>query len=134
MMKTTAQDIMSTELLTIQEGFSLEDALKILLNNRITGMPVVNKNQELVGVVSEYDLMLQISEMLHPEKADLSIPFKFSHAATAIASTTDLNDIIKMFIEKKYRRLPVVDAKKRLVGIITRRDLMKLFYYRSRLA
>jgi CBS domain-containing protein len=133
-MKTTAQDIMSTELLTIQEGFSLEDALKILLNNRITGMPVVNKNQELVGVVSEYDLMLQISEMLHPEKADLSIPFKFSHAATAIASTTDLNDIIKMFIEKKYRRLPVVDAKKRLVGIITRRDLMKLFYYRSRLA
>jgi CBS domain-containing protein len=134
MMKTTAQDIMSTELLTIQEGDSLEEALKILLNNRITGMPVVNKAQELVGVVSEYDLMLQISEMVHPEKADLSVVFKYSHEVTAIPSTTDLNDIIKMFIEMKYRRLPVVDAKKKLVGIITRRDLMKLFYYRSRLA
>jgi CBS domain-containing protein len=134
MMKTTAQDIMSTELLTIQEGYSLEEALKMLINNRITGMPVVNKQQELIGVVSEYDLMIQISEMASPEKADLSVPFKYSHIATAIPSTTDLNDIIKMFIEMKYRRLPVVDAKKRLVGIITRRDLMKLFYYRSRLA
>lgn len=125
---------MSTELLTIQEGYSLEEALKILLNNRITGMPVVNKQQELIGVVSEYDLMIQISEMISPEKADLSVPFKYSHTATAIPSTTDLTDIIKMFIEMKYRRLPVVDNKKKLVGIITRRDLMKLFYYRSRLA
>jgi CBS domain-containing protein len=133
-MKTTAQDIMSTELLTIQEGFSLEEALKILLNNRITGMPVVNKNQELIGVVSEYDLMVQISEMIQPEKADLSVPFKYSQTATAIPSTTELSEIIAMFIDKKYRRLPVVDAKKKLVGIITRRDLMKLFYYRSRLA
>ncbi len=133
-MKTTAQDIMSTELLTIQEGFSLEEALKILLNNRITGMPVVNKNQELIGVVSEYDLMVQISEMIQPEKADLSVPFKYSHTATSIPSTTELSEIIAMFIDKKYRRLPVVDAKKKLVGIITRRDLMKLFYYRSRLA
>jgi CBS domain-containing protein len=133
MMKTTAQDIMSTELLTIQEGFSLEEALKILLNNRITGMPVVNKANELVGVVSEYDLMVQISEMLHPGKADLSVAFKYSHTVTSIPATTELADIIKMFIEKKYRRLPVVNAKQKLVGIITRRDLMKLFYYRSRL-
>jgi CBS domain-containing protein len=133
-MKTTAQDIMSIELLTIQEGSSLEDALKILLNNRITGMPVVNKENELVGVVSEYDLMVQISEMAHMEAPNLGAAFKFSHKVTAIPSTTDLNDIIQLFVTKKYRRLPVLNAKKKLVGIITRHDLMKLFYYRSRLA
>jgi CBS domain-containing protein len=133
-MKTTAQDIMSTELLTIQEGASLEEALKILLNNKITGLPVVNKTNALVGVVSEYDIMLQISQTANVEKADISVPFNFSPTVDCISTTTSLEEIIDIFITKKYRRVLVQDDKKKLTGIITRRDLMKLFYYRARLA
>ena len=133
-MKTTAQDIMSTELLTIQEGASLEEALKILLNNKITGLPVVNKTNALVGIVSEYDIMLQISQAANVEKADISVPFKFSSSVECISTTTSLEEIIDIFITKKYRRVLVQDDKKKLTGIITRRDLMKLFYYRARLA
>src|SRR5271163_3250403 len=98
MMKTTAQDIMSTELLTIQEGATLEEALKILLNNRITGLPVVNKKNALVGVVSEYDIMSQISETRNVEKADITVPFKFSPAAECVPTTMSLEEIIDIFI------------------------------------
>jgi CBS domain-containing protein len=133
MMKTTAQDIMSTELLTVQEGSSLEEALKILLNNKITGLPVVDKTNLLVGVVSEYDIMLQISQTANIEKTDLTVPFHFSRTVDCISTTTSLEEIIDIFITKKYRRVLVQDDKKKLTGIITRRDLMKLFYYRARL-
>jgi CBS domain-containing protein len=132
-MKTTAQDIMSTELLTVQEGASVEEALKILLNNKITGLPVVNKMNDLVGVVSEYDIMVQIAEA-NVEKANLSVPFKFSPVAKTISGNSSLEEVIDIFISLKYRRLLVVDDKNKLTGIITRRDLMKLFYYRARLA
>jgi CBS domain-containing protein len=132
-MKTTAQEIMSTELLTIQDGASLEEALKILLNNRITGLPVVNKENEMIGIVSEYDIMVQVSEMSQNKKADLTVPFKYSGDVRAIPATTTLDEIIKIFLQMKYRRLPVMNEQQKLVGIITRRDLMKLFYYRARL-
>lgn len=132
-MKTTAQEIMSTELLTIQEGASLEEALKLLINNRITGLPVVDKQGEMVGIVSEYDIMVQISEMPNMEKATLGVPFRFSPGGQSVEANTDLKEIVDLFINLKYRRLPVVDQNKRLIGIITRRDLMRLFYYRARL-
>jgi CBS domain-containing protein len=133
MMKTTAQDIMSTEVLTIREGTTLEEALKILINNRITGLPVVNDNNEMTGMVSEYDIMLQISEMPNQEKAALNVPCKFIGGTTKVSTTTGLKEIVDNFINLKYRRLPVVDRDGKLVGIITRRDLMRLYYYRARL-
>lgn len=132
-MKTTAQDVMSTEVLTIQEGAPLEEALKILINNRITGIPVTNKANEMIGIVSEYDILVQISEMPSLEEAKLDTAFKFTAGARSVTPNTSLKEVIDLFITLKYRRLPVVDKDKKLVGIITRRDLMRLFYYRARL-
>lgn len=132
-MKTTAQDIMSTEVATIREGSSIEEALKLLINSRITGVPVVNAKGEMIGVLSEYDIMVQLSGKPQPEKADLMVPVQFSAGAQGVSISTGLDEIIDLFIRLKYRRLPVVDQKKKLVGIITRRDLMRLFYYRARL-
>lgn len=124
---------MTTEVLSIREGATLEEALKLLINNRITGLPVVNAKNELIGIVSEYDIMIQIAEMPNIEKATLEVPFRFTKGAKAISLNTGLKEIIDLFIDLKYRRLPVVDRKKKIIGIITRRDLMRLFYYRARL-
>lgn len=128
---------MSTELLTIRDGSTLEEALKILINNRITGMPVVNERGEMVGIVSEFDIMNQLAEAKGAkkgeEKFNLQQPFVFTRGARGISTDTTLKEILSVFLKHKYRRLPVVDRKNRLVGIITRRDLMRLFYYRARL-
>ncbi|RYZ67301.1 MAG: CBS domain-containing protein, partial [Proteobacteria bacterium] len=58
----------------------------------------------------------------------------YTKKVNAILETTPLEDIMKLFVTTKYRRLPVVDTQGVLVGIVTRRDLMRVIYYRSKLA
>jgi CBS domain-containing protein len=131
--KTTALDIMSTELITIREDETVEAALKALVNNRISGVPVIDANNKMVGVLSEYDLICQISKTSSPNAEVFQEPITFSRDTLFLPTSTPLADILKHFIESKFRRLPIVDKDRKLVGIVTRRDLMKLYFYRAKL-
>jgi len=131
--KTTAKDIMSTDLIQATEETTIEEALKILINYRITGLPVVDGSGKMTGVVSEYDLLNQISQSKKMDSKVFNECIHFSKKVDSIPESTPLSTIMKEFIDTKYRRLPVVDSDGKLVGIITRRDLMRVFYYRARL-
>lgn len=137
-MKTYARDVMSTELLSIREGTTIGEALKMLMEHRITGMPVVDKNGKMVGVVSEYDIIAQLSPHLTSKndmKAELfETPVNFSRKVKSVKESTSLSTVVKSFVNKSYRRLPVVNERGVLVGMITRRDLMRVFYYRAKLS
>jgi len=124
---------MSTEILRAKVGMSIEDVLKLLVNSKITGLPVVNKQGKMVGIVSEYDIIRQISQEKNIRSEIFQQPIDYQKKVEAIGEKTPLDEIIQCFIDKKYRRLPVVDDEGKLSGIITRRDLMKLFYYRAKL-
>jgi len=134
MMNAIAQDMMSTELLTVYEDCSLEEALKLLVNNRITGLPVVNREQKMVGIISEYDILKQIFsyEKLNPEIFKEKITF--SKSVKSVQENATLAEVMAMFMGEPFRRLPVVNQEGRLVGIITRRDLIRIFYYRAKLS
>lgn len=134
MSETTAREIMTRDLVHATEDMTIEDALKILINYRVTGLPVVNKKMEMIGVLSEYDLLTQISKAKNGDTEIFQQIITFSTKVYSIDEDTPLSKIVTEFIGTKYRRLPVVDKKKKLVGIITRRDLMKVYYYRARLA
>lgn len=133
-MQTIAQEIMSTELITVREDETLEGALKALINNRVTGLPVVNREGKMVGILSEYDLLSQISKQPKLGPEIFKAPIEFSHTPFSISQTTPMEEIVRHFIDEKFRRVPVIDGQGRLVGIITRRDLMRVFYYRATLA
>ena len=124
---------MSTDPLTAQVGMSVEDALKILINNKITGMPVIDSKGKMVGVISEYDILAQIASADSLDQSHFQKPIEFSKITDSVSDVTTLNEIISRFLETKFRRLPVVDRSGKLVGIITRRDLMRIFYYRAKL-
>ncbi len=125
---------MTTEILNATEAMTIEEALKVLINSRVTGLPVVDPVGKMIGVLSEYDILVQIasSESLKPEVFQQKI--QFSKKADAIKEDTPIEEVMKRFVESKFRRLPVVDPQGKLVGIITRRDLMRVFYYRARLS
>ncbi len=137
-MKTYAKDVMSTELLCIREGTTIGEALKMLMDHRITGMPVVDDDGKMVGVVSEFDIISQLSPHLtssNDMKSELfRAPVQFSRKVKSVKESTSLSAVIKRFVNKSYRRLPVIDDHGRLVGMITRRDLMRVFYYRAKLS
>ena len=130
---TTAAEIMSTQILSAEKSMTVEEALKILFNSRITGMPVLDEKKRLVGVLSEYDLLKQISVKKKNRKV-FNQKIEYSKEVDSIPDTTPLETVIEKFIKSKYRRLPVTDKKGRLVGIITRRDLIRVYYYRAALS
>jgi CBS domain-containing protein len=132
-MTTTAEDIMSRELITIRESDTIEVALKTLVNHRITGIPVVDSVGRLIGVLSEYDIIRQICQSEEPDATIFARKIEFTKPAHTIPAGMPLAEVTQKMMDAKYRRLPVVDGDNRLVGIVTRRDLMKVYYYRARL-
>lgn len=133
-METLAKDIMSTNLITLTEKATIEEALKILINARVTGVPIVNgTNGKMVGVLSEFDIIKHVGNKKKLSPKFFKEPIRYSKKAKFIYTTTPLNEIIDLFVDFKYRRLPVVDEEERLVGVITRRDLMRIFFYRAKL-
>jgi CBS domain-containing protein len=125
---------MSTEVLTARVGMSLEEAIKLLVNNKITGLPVIDEKGQLVGVYSEYDVLTQIAQAERVGPKMFQTEIRFSSATHTISENMPLEEVLKTFVDAKYRRLPVLDAQKRLVGIITRRDLMRLYFFRAKLS
>jgi CBS domain-containing protein len=128
-----ARDIMSTEIISVKKGTLMEDALKLLVNSKITGIPVTDDEGKMVGVFSDYDVIAQISATNDPKPEIFKKPIQYTSTVKSISETTPLNEILDLIVNGRYRRLPVLSRDGKLVGIITRRDLMKLFYYRMTL-
>lgn len=130
---TTARDIMSTELITLRENATLEEAVKVLINNRITGLPVVDGAGKMIGVLSEYDIIRQVGEATEPPPGVFQDRIEFSKNPVSLPPDAPIETIIDHFVQASFRRIPIVDSNGCLIGIITRRDLMKLFFYRAKL-
>lgn len=131
-MNTTAKDIMTIKLVVAQEGMNIEDAVKLLVNNKITGIPVVNVEGKMIGILSEYDIIANVGkeQTLSPEIFQRSITY--TDKVEVVDEDTPLHQILEKFIALKCRRLPVIDKEQRLVGMISRRDIMKVLYYRAK--
>lgn len=132
MMKTTARDIMSSRLIVAKETMNVEEALKLLVNNKITGLPVVNGKGKMVGIISEYDIIARVAKGKELSAESFKGELPYTKIVEAVNEDTTLEDILERFISAKCRRLPVLDKAGLLVGIISRRDVMKVLYYRSK--
>ncbi len=129
--QTIAKDIMTTELVVAREDITIEEAIKLLVNNRITGFPVVDNTYRLVGVLSELDVIKTVQEANAPV-LDLDKQVNFTKKVRSINEETTWHEILQTFLERNIRRLPVTDAEGRLKGIITRSDIMKALFYSSK--
>ncbi len=142
-----ARDIMTREVLVAKADDSVEKVARILLENKISGIPVVDADHKVLGIISENDLMIKAGELKIPFYITLfdSIIFlentmrfnnnlkkytasKAREAMTTKVITVDedepVSNIVKLMQDKKINRVPVVRNGK-LVGIITRNDILK---------
>lgn len=114
------RQIMSKIVVTIRPEATLIDAVRILTRHHLSGAPVVSSSGEVIGFVSEPNLM----DVLFDEECRTS---KVCDYMSTEMQTIDVDDSIanaaKMFAIYGFRRLPVVE-KGRLIGVITRRDLL----------
>ena len=116
-------DYMARNLLTFTPDTKVFDALQLLLRHHYSGAPVVSEMGDLVGVLSEADLMrVAIQGSYHEDTSGLVGDFMTSKVVT-IAPELDLYSVAEMFIKHHYKRFPVVSGGK-LVGMISRRDVL----------
>ena len=119
------RDYMDKKFTTLHPDMDVHDAIQILLDQRITGAPVVDKKENLVGILSEKDCLRTIA---HGAYSDVPIGGKVEVYMTKKVDTIhpdlDIFSVADRFLNCSYRRLLVMEDKK-LVGQITRRDLLR---------
>jgi CBS domain-containing protein len=146
-MDIRARDIMTREVLVVKAEDKVEKAARILLENKISGIPVVDEEDRVIGIISEKDLIIKAGELKVPFYITLfdSIIFlentmrfnnnlkKYTASKVKDAMTTKVvsvdeyepvTNIVKIMQDKKINRVPVLRHGK-LIGIITRNDILK---------
>jgi CBS domain-containing protein len=123
----TAEDLMARRLVTLTPDMSVLRAMRTLVENSVSGAPVLDENGSLCGIVSELDCMRiitsgQFSQDSHDE--DARVRDVMTRDVQTIAPTVDLFAIAQQFLSKHIRRLPVVEQG-RLLGMVSRRDVLR---------
>jgi CBS domain-containing protein len=116
-----AKDVMSTDVMTIRQDGKIKDIIWLLVQHRITGLPVVSEDMQLLGMVTEKDIL----KMLYERKSD--IKFAGDLMSTNIESFDENDDLVEIFkalVENNYRRVPILSEGK-LAGIISRADIIR---------
>ncbi|WP_405828391.1 MULTISPECIES: CBS domain-containing protein [unclassified Streptomyces] len=126
-------DLMTDEVVSVAPATAFKDVAKLLAQYDISGIPVLDDEDRVVGVVSQTDLLAHrargsapseqgSTEAGPPTAGDvMSAPAVTVHAEEAAA------DAARLMTRRGIERLPVVDVEDRLVGIVTRRDLLRMF-------
>jgi len=120
-------DYMTRDLITFKPEDSIVHVIQTLVDNRISGAPVVNENNELVGVISEGDCLKQISESRYynmPMDSNKTVGKAMIKNVQTIDGSMNIFDAINQFLESKKRRFPIVENGK-LVGQISQTDVLK---------
>lgn len=119
-------DYMTRDLITFKPEQSVEQVIESLINNRISGGPVVNDSNELVGIISEGDCLKQISDSRYynmPMEQD-TVEKRMIRNVETIDGNMNVFDAAKKFLDSKIRRFPIVEDGK-LVGQISQKDILK---------
>ncbi len=118
---------MTKKLITFTENQPIEEAIDTLINNKISGGPVVNEKNELIGIISEGDCMKQISESRYynlPIDGNNTVGKAMVREVETIDGNMNIFDAANKFLESKRRRFPIVENGK-LVGQISQKDVLK---------
>ncbi len=144
----TAGDIMTTDVITVTPETEIIQAAQLLLDNRINGLPVVDGQGRLVGIVCQSDLIVQQKRIRVPSLftlldgyISLSSARHFEREVEKIAASqvrqamtpnpasvlpdTAVEELATLMVEKNYHTLPVV-SDDRLVGVVGKEDLLRI--------
>lgn len=143
MKEIAVQDVMTTDVVTVSPEDSIHEAARRLTGNRISGMPVVT-GRLVVGIVSESDLIAALTPLAERERGMTLLDFVMwtrepadrshepavvddvmSKVVATIAPTATMWEAAAAMHRRGVKRLPVTDNEGRLIGIVSRADLVR---------
>lgn len=123
-LEAPVREIMTRKVVSVNQDTPCRDALNLLLENSIATLPVVDEGNHLKGVLSETDLL-----------TEANISKKVSEVLTreviSVQEGYTVANVISLFRSRKLRCIPVLDRRMKLVGVVSRRDI--LLHYQERL-
>lgn len=119
-------DYMTRDLITFSPNQTIESVMQAIIKHRISGGPVVNDKNELIGIISEGDCIKQISESRYYNMPmqDKTIEKFITPNVDTIDGNMNIFDAANEFLKTKHRRFPIVENGK-LVGQISQKDVLK---------
>ncbi|MGW8257304.1 MAG: CBS domain-containing protein [Thermoguttaceae bacterium] len=115
-----AKDIMNTCIITVDPDETIEEVMSLMLREKISGMPVVDMTGQLVGIITEFDLL---DLVWNPNTEKNKVYHYMTRDIRTVDVDAELVDIADMFQTLPIRRLIVMNDD-RIAGIISRRDLI----------
>lgn len=145
------RDFMTADPATVTPQDSIETVLKLLQEKHVSGLPVVDESEKVIGIISEGDLLFKESPIRMPlyltllgsviylepldkfdQQLKKSLGTQVQDAMTpnpiTVTPETQIAQAAGLMIQKRINRLPVINEAKKLVGIITRNDLIRVLY------
>ncbi len=115
-----AKTIMTTEVITAKRQTEIYEAMRTLVKNNITGLPVINDDTSLAGIITEKDVLKLLYNI---EDRPGQVGDFMTKGIVGFNQDDSLIDITECLIKNNFRRVPIV-AKGKLVGIVSRKDII----------
>ncbi|GAB4469826.1 MAG: CBS domain-containing protein [Armatimonadaceae bacterium] len=146
----TVADVMKRDVITVPAEATLQEVATLLTAQKISGAPVVDENNNMVGIISESDLLSEARkhaglphaaafgffilpqetlERLYKNGSSLLAREVMTKKVTTITPDIRIDEVGDLMVRSKINRIPVVDEQDRLVGIITREDILRALYH-----
>jgi CBS domain-containing protein len=117
------EDIMTKDVITVNKETTIQEAIKIIVLKNITGLPVVNDNMQLLGILSEKDVMTLLYNVGNRTG---KVEEFMTKKVTSFDIEDSVVDVCDCLVNNHFRRVPIVSGpKKKLVGIITRKNIVQ---------
>lgn len=144
-------NLMTRDVITVTPDTSLAEAAHLLVTHRISGLPVVDAEQRLLGVITEADFLRAMGVPSHHPTHSLwqTLETMFSHQpeiheptgtvadlmisnVVTVKPEQTLHDVIEVMKHNRIKRVVVCDDERKVLGMITRSDLVRVFFDRIR--
>lgn len=132
-------EVMSRDPVTVQTGSSVRRALRLLAAHGVTSLPVVDDKDRILGLVSEVDLIrgrlhaaaqgftsTKPAPSVDAHSGQVAVGDVMTHCTVLVHPATDLLEVVRIFGSSQYKSLPVVDSADRVVGMVSRSDLVQV--------
>ncbi len=126
----TAKTLMKKDVISVHPETPLDKVIDILIQHNITGMPVLNEDSSIAGIVTEKDILgflleNNILDMTNDRLLYETTVFHImSTNVVAFEEDTPLDMICKALVRRNFRRVPITDPNGKLVGIVSRKDII----------
>jgi len=149
----TVKDIMKTDIISVSPETEITHATKLLLENHINGVPVIDKNEKIVGIICQSDVIAQqkklpipsffsfldgfisLSSMKNLEKevkkiSAVTVSQAMSSNPVTVGPDTSIEVVAALMVDSNYHTIPVVEGGK-LVGIVGKEDILRTLIPRN---